>query len=147
MGPTGAPVFGPAGAYLAAELGTAPPRKLQVLLYDQALKLCRRAAAAMADGDGGAAAKLLRRAREIVEQLEGHLLGETPGEAIEELSRLYRVLLGRLMEAELYGRAGAVHRTVTLMSCYRPAWTELVRAASEAGSERAGRAQEAGWVG
>ena len=59
-----------AQAYLATEIVTAPPDKLAQLLYDAAIRLCRRGLEAMDDGDVELAENRIDRGRAIIARLE-----------------------------------------------------------------------------
>ena len=61
---------GQAEAYLATEIVTAPPDKLAQLLYDAAIRLCRRGLEAMDDGNAELAESRVDHGRAIIARLE-----------------------------------------------------------------------------
>ena len=125
---------GSAAAYLRAELATAAPHQLQVLLYDGAIRLCRQAVAALDDGDASAAADRLARVRAILRQLRGVLRCEAASALRQELSELYERTQQRLIEADYYRRREVVSEMISMLSYERPAWTAFVEALCRQGT-------------
>lgn len=99
--------YGPAAAapgarYRDAELATAAPGQLVVLLFDQCLLTVRRAGAAFAAGDVEARAGHLCRAADMVAELRASLDFDAPGAAgaiSRQLAGLYAWTLGELFAA------------------------------------------------
>lgn len=144
---------GPAGGlpwwartYLQTEAATAAPRKLQLMLYDSASRLARRALAALDDGDDRTAADLLLRAGRIVLGLTGPMQSPAAPASCEDFARLYGLVRRRLIEAGYYRRREALHEAIRLLDFYRPAWGAFV---CEAGGQYVGRGSRDSrdWVG
>lgn len=138
---------GPAAAYLAAELATAPPRRLAELLYDGAIRLCRQAMDAFDADDIGLAAERLARARQIVRQLQTYLPADGAAPAAEDLAAAYRQVHRRLIEAGFYRSRQAIERTLSLLVGRRRAWDAFLSAAGGRGGRIAARASTADWIG
>ena len=137
----------PAWAYLQADLATATPQRLWMLLYDGAVRLCRQALVAMDQADLAAAAEMLSRARAVFRQLEAALPGQGDPDARRQLAGLYDQAHRCLIDADFYRRRESLSRAISLLDFQRPAWGEFLQAASrqEAASPRAAPRGE--WVG
>ena len=68
--------MGVASAYMATDRAGATPRRLRVMLYDGAIRLCRQGLLALDGGEVTLAADRLARAGRIVEKLRRDLLAE-----------------------------------------------------------------------
>jgi flagellar protein FliS len=125
------PVWGGLGgqaadAYLATELATSAPHRLQAHLYDAAIRLCRQAAGALTDGQVDLAGRQLRRARKVVRHLRGAVqTGATP-EWADRFAALYEQVHRRLIEADYYRRRESIHESIELLDHERPAWSAMV---------------------
>lgn len=136
---------GPAGAYLATEFATAPPRRLAELLYDGAIRLCRQAMEAFDADDPSLAARRLARAGEIVRQLQSYLRGETG--RTEDLAEACGQVRRRLTEAGFYRSRQAIAETLSLLLGRRDAWGAFLAGGDEPTRcvQRARRVTD--WVG
>lgn len=115
-------------AYTESSILTAPPERLVVLLYDGAGRFLARAAAAIRDGDAGAAGEPLRRADAILEELLATLDLEA-GEVAERLQSIYLFSRRTLAEAQLRRDAEAIDRVAALLAELRGAWAQLAETA------------------
>ena len=86
-------------AYQSNSVFTATPEQLVVMLYDGALRFCRRALGAWANGDKPAATTAVGRVTAIVHELNATLDMEKGGEIAENLRSIYTFLSGYLVES------------------------------------------------
>ena len=138
-------VTGEAGvvrAYLATDHAGATPRRLRVLLYDAAIRLCRQGLAALDDGQPCQAADKLARAERLVEQLRRDLLADGPP---GRFATLYEQVARRLADAGFYRRREPVSETIRLLQCWRRDWDVLARSLDQT-PETPPAASES-WVG
>lgn len=136
---------GVARAYLTTDRAGATPRRLRVLLYGGAIRLCRQGLEALDAGRGDLAADKLARAGRIVEQLRRDLPGGERDERLRHFDRLYEQVARRLVEAGFYQRREPLSETISLLNCSRSEWDALAR--SPAGAADASPAGSASWVG
>lgn len=136
---------GAARAYLATDRAGATPRRLRMLLYDGAIRLCRQGLAALDEGQAALAADRLARAGRIVERLRRDLIGEDRCERPAHFSRLYEQVARRLVEADFFRRREPVSETIELLSCSREYWEAWSRSQDDT-AEAAG-APSASWIG
>ena len=115
-----------ADAYLATELATSSPHRLQAHLYDAAIRLCRQAAGALGDGQVDLAGRQLRRARTVVRHLRGAVQAGAALECADRFAALYEQVHRRLIEADYYRRRESIHESIELLDHERPAWSALV---------------------
>lgn len=132
------PLKDAAGAYLAAEISTAAPRKLGQILYDRGLSLCRSAVEYMDAGEAQASGEALAKARQVLQ----HLLDWTA--AVEGLAEEFQPLVSsvveRLLEAEFYRRRHAASQAAEILARSRARWQASL-------SARSRHASLGGWVG
>src|SRR5262249_9390258 len=86
-------------AYQSNSVFTATPEQLVIMLYDGALRFCRRALGAWANDDKPAATTAVGRVTAIVHELNATLDMEKGGEIAENLRSIYAFLSGYLVES------------------------------------------------
>ena len=151
-----------AAAYVATELATTPPQRLQMVLYDSAIRMCRQAVEALDAGQLAHAAERLGRARAIIVHLQAQLgptrhsqvtSGAGSGGPVHtqaapdlarELAELFRQVHRRLIEADYYRKRQTVEESIQLLHHRRGALTAFLHAASHGA---AGHVQASSWVG
>lgn len=111
-------------AYTESSVLTAPPERLVVLLYDGAGRFLARAAAAVRDGDAGAAGEPLHRVHAILDELLATLDLEA-GPVAERLQSIYLFCKRTLIEAQLERDADRIERVAKLLGVLREAWAEI----------------------
>jgi len=134
---------GVAGAYLATDHAGATPRRLSVLLYDGAIRLCRQGLRALDDGQADLAADRLARAAGIITQLRHHLAHDGHGEHLKRFAHVYDRVARRLVEAGFYRSREPLRETIALLSCSRSDWNALARSLGRASQA----SSSASWVG
>ena len=118
--------------YQQAQVETASPTRLVVLLYDGAIRFCSRALEAMQAKDLAAQNTNLIKAQKIVGELMASLNKETGGEVAENLNRVYPYLLEQLVEANIHDRADIVEGVLSLLRILRESWAEVDRLTTSA---------------
>lgn len=113
--------------YQQAQIETASPTRLVVLLYDGAIRFCLRALEGMQAKDLVAQNTNLIKAQKIVSELMASLNRETGGEVAESLTRVYIYLLEQLLDANLHDRAESVEGVLSLLRELRESWAEVDR--------------------
>lgn len=88
-----------ADTYLANDVFTAPPQKLQLMLLDAALRQIARVKREWQAGEEGKACMSLLHAQQIVEQLMSGVNREASPELADRVLSLYSFVARRLMEA------------------------------------------------
>lgn len=111
-------------AYKESAVLTASPERLVVMLYDGAGRFLARAAAALRAGEPAAAAKAMRSAEAILDELLATLDPEA-GEIAERLQGIYVFCRRTLVEAQLERDAGKVERVAGLLAELREAWAGI----------------------
>jgi len=134
-----------AEAYVATELATTPPRRLQTVLYDSAIRTCRQAVEALDAGQVAPAAERLGRARAIILHLQGELQTQAAPDLAHELADLFREVHRRLIEADYYRKRQTVEESIQLLHHRRGAMTAFIEAAASHGAR--GPVRTGNWVG
>lgn len=124
-------------AYQATQIQTDDPLGLVVRLYDGMLAFLRRGADRIEARQLGEAADPIRRASDIVGELQAVLDMERGGEIARNLDRLYSFCRRRIMESHLQASPAGLREVARLLEPLRDAWAEArlkQAAALEAGS-------------
>jgi flagellar protein FliS len=88
-----------ANAYKMVQVNTASPERVMVRLFEGALRHMRQSRAAIERQERGAFHEGIRRAAEIVIELQSSLKSDVAPQLCEDLSRVYTFVVGRLMLA------------------------------------------------
>ncbi|HEU5317865.1 MAG TPA: flagellar export chaperone FliS [Chloroflexota bacterium] len=125
------------GRYQRAQVETADPGQLVVLLYEGLVRFTGRGRLALEAGDHESARRNLLRAQDIVAELMGSINVEA-GDIAQNLLRLYEYFYQRLVTANVKRDAAAAQEVEDLVRSLIPAWEEAARA--QAGGANVGRA-------
>ncbi len=136
-----------ASAYRAADMASATPRRLRVLLYDAAVSLCRQAITALDEGDACLAADRLAKALRTVQQLQGGISGDDTPRCVAQFTDLYDEVRRRLAEADFYRRREPLTETVSLLDRRRIAWRKLAMTLSDNLPADHDQTMSKSWVG
>jgi len=132
---------------LRDELMTSSPAGMVVLIYEEAIRALKTAIRAVEAGDITARHANVSRAMDVIAHLYGCLDMENGGEIAENLGRLYRFVLSRLVTVEPTndpaGARDAIRLLEPLLLSWRaidevPAGLEMVPVAAPAASEANG---------
>lgn len=123
-------------AYLHQQVMTSSPAKLVSMLYDRAILSLQEAVEAIKRGDIEARWRANRRAIDIIAHMWETLDAEKGGEIADNLGKLYRFVLGRLVFVDLHNDPAPAREAIELLTPLREAWRTLAHAAP-AGTEPA----------
>jgi len=115
-----------ADAYLRTQVMTAPPERLQLMLYDGAIRFAEQAKQAIADGDIEATHNNLLRAQRIITELMSALRPEVDRTLCDKMYALYGFIYRRLIDANLNKDAQAVVDAIQILNIQRETWTALI---------------------
>lgn len=123
-------------AYLRTQVLTAPPERLQLMLYDGAIKFASQAKDRMAEGNFEASCDLLIRSQRItLEMLTGLRHDLNPG-LCGKLAAIYTFIYRRLVEANVYRDRAAIDDALEVLAVQRGIWLELLdKLSAERGEE------------
>jgi len=121
-----------ASAYKTVQINTASPERVMVLLFETALRHMRQSQAAIQRQELGAFHDGIRRAAEIVIELQSALKPDVAPKLCDDLSEIYAFVVGRLMLAA----ANTDPRTVSEAErAFAPVADAFVQAAARTASE------------
>lgn len=122
-------------AYLKTQVLTAPPEKLQLMLYDGAIRFARRGREGLQRGDYEASFESFLRAQNIVLELVCSLRPEHNPSLCNRMAALYSFIYRRLVEANIAHDPCAADDAIEILSVQRDIWLELLeRLAAERGA-------------
>lgn len=111
-------------AYQTSAVQMQDPMGLVVQLYDGMLMFLRRGADLLATGQKHAAAEPIRRAMDIIGELQGVLNLKEGGEVASNLDRIYSYCRRRVMEAHIKADPAGLEEIARLLTPMRDAWSE-----------------------
>ena len=126
-------------AYLRTQVMTAPPEKLQLMLYEGAIRFATQAREKMAARDYEGSCELLVRSQRIVLELMCALRPEMNPSLCGKMGAVYNFVYNRLIEANVAHSFPALDDAVEILTVQRNIWLELLDKLVE---ERAGARQE-----
>ena len=111
--------------YLAAEVLTATPQKLHLMLVEGAIRFIRKAQQQWLADEELAASEALVRAQNIVSQLMAGLNYESGSDIVPKLSRIYHVIFQTLVDANHHHDSAELDEAVRILSVDREAWRQV----------------------
>lgn len=111
-------------AYQVTAIQQDDPLGLVVRLYDGMIGFLRKGADHLQGGRRGPAAEPIRKAADVVGELQAVLDLRRGGEVAFNLDRIYSYCRRRIMEAHLQGDPGGLNEIADLLTPLRDAWTE-----------------------
>ena len=121
-----------ADVYLRTQVMTAPPERLQLMLYEGAIRFTEQAKQALSDGDVEASHNNLLRAQRIMTELISALRPEVDRPLCGKMCSLYGFIYRRLIHANLRKDIQAIDDALRILYIQRDTWKELiVKAATE----------------
>jgi flagellar protein FliS len=124
--------------YQRAQVETASPTRLIIMLYEGAIRFCQLALDAMVKQDLPVQHENLLKAQRIVAELLSSLNREKGGEVAENLARLYTHMLEQLVVANLHDEPEAVKTVQSMLRDLRASWVEVERLTGKGESEETG---------
>lgn len=116
----------PYASYKRAQVETASPGRLLLLLYEGALKNLRLAKAGIEQKNISQAHNSLIKAQNIVLQLNNDLNMEAGGEIARNLRNLYLFIYRRLIDANTQKNATMVQEAIDLLSGLKESWDAII---------------------
>jgi flagellar protein FliS len=110
-----------------SEVTRARPTRVVVMLYDEAIASLEAAIAAMQQNAIEERCNRVNVVTEIVATLHMSLDMENGGEIAEQLGRLYRLILARLIRINIQSDAAGATKIIDLLTPLRDAWEEVDR--------------------
>lgn len=117
-----------AAAYKTAQVTTASPAKVVVMLYDQIFACCRDGAAAIRGGDRATAGAKISRAHAILELLATSIDPTHDRALAENLWALYGYSMERALHANLHQEPEALEEIQRVLTPLRDAWASVAGA-------------------
>lgn len=119
--------------YQEGQTLTVSPGQLVILLYEGALRFLRRARIAIDSGDIEASHQAIRRAQDIIFELDATLDPET-GAIATNLHRIYEYCLRRLVEANMLKSVEPIGEVIGYCEVLADAWREAVKQVDSSGT-------------
>ena len=124
----------PASRYREAEVLSATPGQLVVIIYDFLLTNLLRARVAIEDGDPEVRAVALDRCRGALGELLATLDMEKGGDVAKRLGALYSFLLAELVDVGMRGDAVRVERVRHMVTGLRDAFAQIAGPSTQTAS-------------
>ena len=123
---------------------TAPPEKLQLMLYEGAIRFATLAKEKIREGDFEASHGLLVRAQNIILELICGLRPEEAPELCGRLSAVYTFIYGKFVEGNVKRDTSCIDDGLEVLAIQRDIWLELLdKLAEERAVETAGQVTNA----
>ncbi len=113
--------------YATAQVNSASPEQILVLLYDAVLRDIKEAITALAAGDRGRKAKALDHGVKVVTELANSLRPEKAPEIAANLSSLYDFMIDRMIRSNSRNENLDLQVVHNLLQELRAAWVEAIR--------------------
>ncbi len=110
--------------YKQTRVETAGPLQLIIMLYDGAIRFTRQAAHAIEERDYEKANEYLKRAQDIIDELNFSLNLEA-GDIAKNLQQLYEFINHQLVQANIKKDAASLQSVERILVTLRSAWDEL----------------------
>ena len=119
----------PQTAYKNTAVQTATPEKLLVMLYTGEIKFLRQGQKAIENKNYEEAHNSLKKAQDIISELNITLNMEKGGEIAVNLRQLYNFYYGEVLKANLKKEASFLKPVVAFFESYRDIWIETAKLA------------------
>jgi flagellar protein FliS len=113
--------------YASAQVNSASPEQILVLLYDAALRDLKEAMAALQANDRARKAKALDHAVKVLTELANSLRPDKSPEIAENLSSLYDFMIDRMIRSNAQNQDLDLQVVYNLLGELRSAWVEAIR--------------------
>ncbi len=112
--------------YLESQILTASPEQLVVILYDGAIRFCRRAEDAFTQSRSDEAGELLIRAQRVVLELVCALRPESNPDIVKNLGGLYAFVYEQLVWANVERDVKRIRDAVSVLETLREGWSGAI---------------------
>jgi flagellar protein FliS len=123
-------------AYTESAVMTASPEQLVVMLYDGAIRFLRQSAEAMRAGKREQSRNRMRRAEEVIDELNWSL-DMSHGEVPQGLRSIYLFAKRQLVRANIDGDADRIDGVGRMLADLRESWVAIAERAEAARAEAA----------
>lgn len=113
--------------YLRNAVLTATPEQLHLMLYDGAIRFCRKAKDALAARDFETSCESLLRAQQIVLELTAGLRAEVNPELCSRMAALYQFIYRCLVEANMQRIPGPIDDALKILEHQRETWRLVIK--------------------
>lgn len=120
------------GEYLKSAVMTATPEKLQLMLYDGAIRFGRQARDAIIARNFELSCEKLLRTQQIVTAMQDGLRPEVNPQLCKQMSDLYRFIYDRLVAANTRHDVTALDEALQILEHQRETWRLLMEKTREA---------------
>lgn len=121
--------------YLESQVLTASPEQLVVILYDGAIRFCRRAEDAFNQSKADEAGEILIRAQRVVLELVCALRPEASPDIVKNLGGLYAFVYEQLVWANVERDVKRIQDAVSVLETLREGWSGAIEKTKGKGSE------------
>lgn len=119
------------GEYLKSAVMTATPEKLQLMLYDGAIRFGRQAREALVARNFETSCEKLLRAQQIVTALQDGLRPDVNPQLCKQMSDLYQFIYARLVDANTRHNVTALDEALQILEHQRETWRLLMERTRE----------------
>jgi flagellar protein FliS len=123
-------------AYTESAVMTASPEQLVVMLYDGAIRFLRQSAEAMRAGNREQSRNRMRRAEEVIDELNWSL-DMSHGEVPQGLRSIYLFAKRQLVRANIDGDADRIDGVGRMLADLRESWVTIAERTEAARAEAA----------
>src|SRR5258708_643496 len=125
-----------ANAYLEAQVLTAAPERLHLLVTDAAIRFARHAAAAIERQDFESAFNALNRSRDCVNEILTGISSEPNPELADRLRGLFVFVQQNLARADLERDSQLIRDALSILQSHRQTWLDLIDRLQESHPDR-----------
>lgn len=115
----------PRDAYLVAQVMTAPPQKLHLMLIEGTIRMAQKAQRHWAAKEDDRAAEALSRAQEIVGQLLAGFRRDVDQALVKRIAGVYLFVYRALMDASLRRDEARLADALKVLDAERETWRQL----------------------
>ena len=127
-------------SYLATEVMTATPQKLQLMLIDTAIRSAKRARQLWRDEEDEGACEALIHAQEVIGEMLASLNAEVAPDLVKKVASIYMFIFRSLMEANYQQSEEKLNDALRVLEVERETWRQLC---DELGSKKEPDQQDA----
>jgi flagellar protein FliS len=129
----------PRDAYLVAQVMTAPPQRLHLMLIEGAIRLIHEARRHWAAREDDRAGEAIIRAQEIVGQLLAAFQRDVEPELVKRVAAVYLYVYRALMQASLERDEAKLADALKVLDAERETWRELCERVAATSPDRCPR--------
>jgi flagellar secretion chaperone FliS len=115
------------GAYKKTSIHTASKEQILIMLYQAAIKNCKKAIEAIANKDIAKKGEYIGKLQDIVVELNNSLDLEVGGDVAQELSALYDFILFSSTQANIKADAKPLDGCLEVLNTLYAGWTEAIK--------------------